>query len=569
MRLRAFVKAPVALGLALLLSAAPQARAQTTEYVYDTRNKLVEVRQGEFILVRFQWDAEGRLIRKIGQQGIRDYVYDGRRVLAEYDANGNQVAKYNWAGDRVISVERASEGIRYFHYDALGSVVTLTNESGNVVARYLWDAWGNLRNPDALGASQNRIGHTGHRFDEEIGFHDAQTRHLDPATGRFTTQDTYLGEIDDPTSQNRFAYAQGNPTKYVDPNGQFVFLVPILIGVIAAELDIIHQEVTQGKDLLTLDPSRGVDAAKAAKTGAIAAAATATGQVLAGGALAGTGALGIGGQAIGATGASTGSTLIAGTVGGAGAAWTGGALTGLSEGKILGAAADQGNVAALPGAIGGTAGILTGAGTQTLASGAGASPGTAQGMAAFAGGFAADQAAQQTMIATGLQERANLAQSFASGAIAYVVTEGSDGTGRLEPVTRQPPSSAAPGSGPRAERLAGSKLEHMNASVAEIHGYENMLNRGYLGIRGPGKTTARGADSIAFDPTAREIVVQDAKYRGPGGTYPTKIPGEQLMRWHADIRRGIEELPAGPLKDAARRAFEDGKIRPEVFRWPQ
>jgi len=440
MRLPSLVKGPFALGLTVLLGVASLAHAQATEYVYDTRNKLVEVREGDSVLARFQWDADGRLIRKIGQLGIRDYAYDGRRLLAEYDENGHQVAKYDWAGERVVSVHRSGEGLRYFHYDALGSVVALTDASGNVVARYLWDAWGNLRNQEVLTASQNRIGYTGHRFDEEIGFHHAQTRHLDPTIGRFTTQDTYLGEPDDPASQNRFAYAHGNPTKYVDPTGEFVFLVPILIGVIAAELDIIHQEITQGKDLFTVDASKGVDAAKAAKTGAIAALATATGQVLAGAALAGTGALGIGGVAAGATGASTGSALIAGTVGGAGAAWTGGTLAALAEGKSLGAASDQGNIAALPGTIGGATGVLAGAGVQGLASSAGASPLATRAMTAFAGGFAGDQAAQQTMIATGLQERTNFAQSLASGAVAYVVTEGTGSTPRLEPAMRQAPS---------------------------------------------------------------------------------------------------------------------------------
>jgi RHS repeat-associated protein len=149
------------------------------------------------------------LRRKIGQLGIRDYAYDGRRLLAEYDEDGRQVAKYNWAGDRVVSVERAGEGLRNFHYDGLGSAVTLTDEAGSVVARYLWDAWGNLRNQDALNASENRIGYTGHRFEEELGFHHAKSRHLDPTLGRFTTQDTYLGELDEPASQNRFASPRG------------------------------------------------------------------------------------------------------------------------------------------------------------------------------------------------------------------------------------------------------------------------------------------------------------------------------------------------------------------------
>ena len=129
--------------------------------------------------------------------------------------------------------------------------------------------------------------------------------------------------------------------------------------------------------------------------------------------------------------------------------------------------------------------------------------------------------------------------------------------------------SSGTGRAAQIEVLAGSKPEHMNASIAEIHGYDNMLDRGYQGIRAPGKTTARGADSIAFDPTTREIVVQDAKYRGPEGRYPNKIPEKKLVRWRPDIRKGIEALPDGPLKDAARRAFEEGKIRPEVFKWPQ
>jgi RHS repeat-associated protein len=256
MRFWQSVKAPIALVLTLLPGVVPRVGAQTTTSVSDTRNKLVEVGQGDSTLVRFQYDGDGRLIRKIGRLGIRDYVYDGRRVLGEYDENGIQVAKYTWAGDQVISVERVGEGIRYFHYDGLGSVVTLTDESGTVVSRYLWDAWGNLRNPDVLDASENRIGFTGHRFDDEIGLHHARTRHLDPTTGRFTTQDSYGGDSDDPASQNRYAYAHGNPAKYVDPNGQFVFLVPIPIGVIAAELDVIHQEIRRQRELFALDPGK-------------------------------------------------------------------------------------------------------------------------------------------------------------------------------------------------------------------------------------------------------------------------------------------------------------------------
>src|SRR5262245_48428231 len=59
----------VALGLVVLLIGTPSIRAESINYVYDTQNKLTEVRHGDSVLARFQWDREGRLIRKIGQLG--------------------------------------------------------------------------------------------------------------------------------------------------------------------------------------------------------------------------------------------------------------------------------------------------------------------------------------------------------------------------------------------------------------------------------------------------------------------------------------------------------------------
>jgi len=80
-------------------------------------------------------------------------------------------------------------------------------------------------------------------------------------------------------------------------------------------------------------------------------------------------------------------------------------------------------------------------------------------MTAFAGGFAGDQAAQQTMIAGGLQERTNLTQSFASGAVAYVVTEGVRSTPTLEPAVRPAPSGATAAPRPGSQALVRRDFE--------------------------------------------------------------------------------------------------------------
>ncbi|MCL4822217.1 MAG: hypothetical protein KJ067_24075 [Vicinamibacteria bacterium] len=91
-----------------------------------------------------------------------------------------------------------------------------------VSGNYHLDAWGNYRNPSELEASKNRFGFTGHLFDRETGTYYAKARYFDPALGRFLSQDSYLGEIDNPPSIHRYTWAHNRPTYYVDPTGNVV-----------------------------------------------------------------------------------------------------------------------------------------------------------------------------------------------------------------------------------------------------------------------------------------------------------------------------------------------------------
>jgi RHS repeat-associated protein len=199
--------------------------AVTTTYVYDTRNKLAEVHQGTSTLVQYQYDAEGRLLKKVGDatsggdSGIRQYVYDQTSRLAEYNELGALKAKYDYGSDRLISLTRPDEGRRYFSLDGLRSVVNLTDDLGNEVASYHLDAWGNFRFPSELTQSANRFAFTGHVFDTETGLYYAKARFLDPKLGRFISQDSFLGEIDRPPSLHRYMFAGDNPATRIDLTG--------------------------------------------------------------------------------------------------------------------------------------------------------------------------------------------------------------------------------------------------------------------------------------------------------------------------------------------------------------
>src|SRR5262249_42780645 len=189
----------------------------TTDYKYDIRDKLVEVDQGTNVLGRYQYDCDGRRTKKVGDGAITQYVYDQTSTLVEYDENGQRVAKYDYGSDRLISLFRSDEPRRFYSFDGLRSVTNLTDDSGSGVASYHLDAWGNYRFKTELNVSNNRFGFTGYLWDQAPGLYYAKARFFDPQLGRFLTQDSFLGGIQDPPSLHRYAYAHGRPTFWADP----------------------------------------------------------------------------------------------------------------------------------------------------------------------------------------------------------------------------------------------------------------------------------------------------------------------------------------------------------------
>ena len=65
-------------------------------------------------------------------------------------------------------------------------------------------------------------------------------------TGRFLTQDTYLGDITNPITTNRYIYCIDNPLNYKDPSGYKTDeeLEAIIMDRTSSSNDIIHSEMT-------------------------------------------------------------------------------------------------------------------------------------------------------------------------------------------------------------------------------------------------------------------------------------------------------------------------------------
>jgi RHS repeat-associated protein len=108
---------------------------------------------------------------------------------------------------------------RYYHFDALGSPVAATDEQGNVIWRERYEPYGD-RIDQPAAAQANTRWHTGHVQDPETGLVYAGARYYDPTLGRFLSIDPKGPSPDSLHSVNRYSYANNNPYKYVDPDGE-------------------------------------------------------------------------------------------------------------------------------------------------------------------------------------------------------------------------------------------------------------------------------------------------------------------------------------------------------------
>jgi RHS repeat-associated protein len=114
---------------------------------------------------------------------------------------------------------------RYFHTDNLGSIAVITDETGAVVERDGYDAWGKRRFPtgadDPTGSltSQATRGFTGQEELADVGLVHLNGRVYDPLIARMTSADPMVPDPMNGQTWNRYSYVINNPLAFTDPSG--------------------------------------------------------------------------------------------------------------------------------------------------------------------------------------------------------------------------------------------------------------------------------------------------------------------------------------------------------------
>ena len=112
----------------------------------------------------------------------------------------------------------ATVTITYYHNDALGSPIAATGPTGNLLWRESYRPYGERLDNQAAGAT-NPIWYTGKRQDPETGLVYMGARYYNPALGRFLSMDPVGLDENNLHSLNRYAYANNNPYRFTDPDG--------------------------------------------------------------------------------------------------------------------------------------------------------------------------------------------------------------------------------------------------------------------------------------------------------------------------------------------------------------
>ncbi|MBC7655418.1 MAG: hypothetical protein H7098_13210 [Oligoflexus sp.] len=127
----------------------------------------------------------------------------------------------------VVKSDGTTQDYFYLHRDYQGSILAITNATGAIVEKRLFDPWGDIvKVQDGAGNALAQLtffdrGYTGHEHLQSVGLINMNARLYDPKLHRFLEADNYIQDPSNTQNYNRYGYCLNNPLKYSDVTGNF------------------------------------------------------------------------------------------------------------------------------------------------------------------------------------------------------------------------------------------------------------------------------------------------------------------------------------------------------------
>ncbi|KAF2080632.1 FG-GAP-like repeat-containing protein [Flavobacterium sharifuzzamanii] len=232
---------------------------QTLDVTYNVFKSPVEIVEAGIDRISFNYnDSNSRSAMFYG--GLQENKFS-RNYAKYYSADGSMEIKHNltngavdiityiggdgYTAPIILKSNGISQNYLYLLRDYLGSIVAITDQSGAVVEKRLFDAWGNIVSvQDGVGNSLAGLtildrGYTGHEHLQSVGIVHMNGRLYDPKLHRFMQPDNYVQDPFNTQNFNRYGYCWNNPLVYTDQSGEFVWFVPLIYAAINVGVDLV------------------------------------------------------------------------------------------------------------------------------------------------------------------------------------------------------------------------------------------------------------------------------------------------------------------------------------------
>jgi len=185
----------------------------TLTYVYDLSNQLIRVLENTNQIAEYTFNGVGQRIKKVTQTETRIFHYDLLgHIIAETNQSGQMLAEYVYLGDQLLAMIKPGEVAYYYHNDHLGTPQVLTDPTQTVVWKAAYTPFGEA--VVSIATVENPFRFPGQYYDQETGLHYNYYRYYNPPTGRFLTPDP----IGLDGGINLYDYVK-NPVNWIDPLG--------------------------------------------------------------------------------------------------------------------------------------------------------------------------------------------------------------------------------------------------------------------------------------------------------------------------------------------------------------
>ena len=196
----------------------------TLDLSWNSQYQLVSVATNGVFAESYAYDALGRRVSTTTLDGTIRHIYDDRwQCIADVDEQGNVVASYVW-GEGIDNLLAVNIGYASYYpiTDIQGTAWGYVDSANNVVARFDYDAWGNILSAISTVPAlvTNRYRFQGREWSAVTGLTNFRMRWYDAETGRWVSKDP----IGLSGGLNLYEFNKCDSVNYSDPNGTDIWI---------------------------------------------------------------------------------------------------------------------------------------------------------------------------------------------------------------------------------------------------------------------------------------------------------------------------------------------------------